>query len=462
MLQQIISKFAIALVLLTLTACDDEKTVEEKKAITVEAEDDEIKTVNETLAPGVESISPNIKEPSLAMPDSVEGSDGISLGQRPHSLVADMKVSPLKKLLESCSEKEFYRTDFSISHRGAPLQFPEHTRESYMAAANMGAGIVECDVTFTKDKELVCRHSQCDLHTTTNILTIPELANKCTTPFTPANASEGTSASAKCCTSDISVAEFLTLKGKMDTANTHALSPEEYLETALPSNSESNIQFGTLMTHKQSIELFKSLDVKMIPELKAPMVKMPFDGFTQQQYVHKIIEEYENANVPQDHIYLQSFSLTDIRSWISSSPDLAGRIVYLDGRVNGAEFDAMDSETWIPSMTKLHEMGLRIIAPPIWVALTLDKDSKIVPSEYAIQAKAAGLEIIAWSFERSGTLENGGGYYYQSITDAISDDSDMYTVIDVLAKDVGVMGVFSDWPATVSYYASCMNMAKSE
>ena len=34
----------------------------------------------------------------------------------------------------------------------------------------MGAGIVECDVTFTKDKQLVCRHAQNDLHTTTNIL----------------------------------------------------------------------------------------------------------------------------------------------------------------------------------------------------------------------------------------------------------------------------------------------------
>jgi len=49
--------------------------------------------------------------------------------------------------------------DFSIGHRGAALQFPEHTRESYVAAARMGAGILECDVTFTKDRELVCRHS---------------------------------------------------------------------------------------------------------------------------------------------------------------------------------------------------------------------------------------------------------------------------------------------------------------
>jgi glycerophosphoryl diester phosphodiesterase len=34
----------------------------------------------------------------------------------------------------------------------------------------MGAGILECDVTFTKDQKLVCRHAQNDLHTTTNIL----------------------------------------------------------------------------------------------------------------------------------------------------------------------------------------------------------------------------------------------------------------------------------------------------
>ena len=34
----------------------------------------------------------------------------------------------------------FYRTDFSIGHRGAALQFPEHTKEAYEAGARMGAG----------------------------------------------------------------------------------------------------------------------------------------------------------------------------------------------------------------------------------------------------------------------------------------------------------------------------------
>ena len=78
----------------------------------------------------------------------------IQLGPRPFFLVQDMDQSPLKDKLESCERGPFKRTDFSIGHRGAPLQFPEHTLESYQAAARMGAGIVECDVTFTQDKEL--------------------------------------------------------------------------------------------------------------------------------------------------------------------------------------------------------------------------------------------------------------------------------------------------------------------
>ena len=69
----------------------------------------------------------------------------------------------------------------------------------------MGAGIVECDVTFTKDKELVCRHAQNDLHTTTDILATP-LASKCTQPFVPAtldaNGNLLTPATAECRTSD--------------------------------------------------------------------------------------------------------------------------------------------------------------------------------------------------------------------------------------------------------------------
>jgi glycerophosphoryl diester phosphodiesterase len=163
----------------------------------------------------------------------------VQLGPRPYYLVEDMDEGPLKERLERCSEGPFRKSDFSIGHRGAPLQFPEHTEESYRAAARMGAGILECDVTFTKDRELVCRHAQCDLHTTTNVLAIPELAAKCSEPFTPYDPATGKAASAKCCASDFTLEEFKSLCGKMDASNPEATTVAEYLGGTAPTRRAS-------------------------------------------------------------------------------------------------------------------------------------------------------------------------------------------------------------------------------
>ena len=102
--------------------------------------------------------------------DRGRGDPSIQVGVRPAFLISGMSDSWLKRKLVSCQNDLVRRTKFSIAHRGAPLQLPEHTKEAYEAGAKMGAGIVECDVTFTKDGQLVCRHDECDLHTTTNIV----------------------------------------------------------------------------------------------------------------------------------------------------------------------------------------------------------------------------------------------------------------------------------------------------
>ena len=82
-----------------------------------------------------------------------------------------------------------------------------------------------------------------------------------------------------------------------------------------------------------------------------------------------------------------------------------------------------------------------------------------MPSQYAKNAKAAGLDIITWTLERSGILADGNnGFYYQTFDPAIKRDGDMMKVLDVLAKDVGILGIFSDWAATVTYYANCMGV----
>jgi glycerophosphoryl diester phosphodiesterase len=109
-------------------------------------------------------------------------------------------------------------------------------------------------------------------------------------------------------------------------------------------------------------------------------------------------------------------------------------------------------------MKSLADDGVKIIAPPMWMLVTLNDKKEIVPSAYTIAAKEAGLGIITWTLERSGPLASGGGWYYQSVSDAIDSDADMLKLLDVLAKDVGILGIFSDWPATVTYYANCMGL----
>ncbi len=375
----------------------------------------------------------------------------IELGPRPGYLVGQMEDSPLKEKLAACLGMPAQRTLFSIAHRGAPLQFPEHTEEGYRAAARMGAGIVECDVTFTSDNKLVCRHSQNDLHTTTNILTTA-LADKCTAGFTPANGDAP--ASAECRTSDLTLAEFKSLKGKMDGANKAAKTAEDYQKGTAAWRTDLYEEGGTLMSHEESIALFKDLGVKFTPELKAPVVDMPHEGLSQSAYAQKLIDAYKDAGVPPQDVFAQSFNLDDVLYWIRNEPDFGRQAVFLDGR---NDLDPMDPATFSPSMAELKEMGVNIIAPPLWVLLTLE-NGRIVPSAYAMAARDAGIDIITWSLERSGPLSAGGGWYYKSIGDAIDSDGRMLEVVDVLAQEVGVKGLFSDWPATTSFYASCMKL----
>ena len=379
----------------------------------------------------------------------------VELGPRPYYLIDQLKAGPLKEQLRQCEAMEFGQTDFSIGHRGAPMQFPEHTVESYKAAARMGAGILECDVTFTEDQELVCRHAQDDLHTTTNILAT-DLAAKCTAPFVPA--AGGTEASATCATSDITLDEFRTLTGKMDAADTAATTVEAYLGgTAGWRTDLYAAGTGTLMTHAESIVLFKQLGVKFTPELKTPSVEMPFNGLTKQDYAQKLIDDYKAAGVPASDVFVQSFNLDDILYWIKNEPAFGAQAVYLDASYNRNDFDHDNPETFEPSMAELAAMGVRYVAPPMWM-LVKTEQGEIVPSAYANAARAAGLNLIAWTLERSGPLVTGGGWYYQSIAEITDNDGVVFELLDVLAQDVGVVGVFTDWPATVTYYANCVGL----
>lgn len=392
-------------------------------------------------------------------PAAAQDGAAAQLGPRPFYLVDSMKEGPAKERLKACgTDRTYTARSFSISHRGAPLQFPEHTREGVMAAARMGAGIIECDVAFTKDRQLVCRHAQCDLHTTTDILARPALAAKCTTPFTPADPASGRKAQAKCCTSDLTVAEFKSLNGKMDAFDPNATTVEAYMNATPKWRTDLYATTGTLMTLDEYIALVKGLGRKFTPELKAPEVAMPFEGsYTQDQYAQQMIDAFKKANVPASDVHAQSFQLRDVLYWLEKEPEFGRQALFLDERDDtDKNFDNMKPETWTPGMGELAGRGVKVLAPALSMLVTVGENGTIKPSAYAIEARKAGLGLVAWSLERSGPLKSGGGYYYRTIKPIVDRDGDILSLLDVLYRDVGVMGVFSDWPATVTFYANCV------
>lgn len=174
-----------------------------------------------------------------------------------------------------------------------------------------------------------------------------------------------------------------------------------------------------------------------------------------------MIDDYKKAGIPPRDVLAQSFNLGDILYWIAHEPEFGRQAVYLDDANTPSE---------LPTLAELQSLaaqGVKIVAPPMWALLTVDAKGHIVPSQYALDTKTAGLDIITWTLERSGRIVEdvlptkdtpSPSFYYQSTLDALHNDGDILVTLDVLARQVGILGIFSDWSATVTYYANCMGL----
>ena len=160
-------------------------------------------------------------------------------------------------------------------------------------------------------------------------------------------------------------------------------------------------------------------------------------------------------------MFAQSFNLDDILYWIDHEPKFGKQAVFLD------DANVPDELPSLAELQALAARGVKIVAPPMWALLTVDGSGKIVPSQYARNAKAAHLDLITWTLERSGRIVEevlptrgtpSPSFYYQTTLDALRSDGDILVTLDVLAKQVGIRGIFSDWAATVSFYANCMGV----
>ncbi|CAN9090744.1 unnamed protein product [Alternaria alternata] len=336
----------------------------------------------------------------------------VSLGPRPYYIINNMTDSPLKRKLQSCENTPVSISGFSIGHRGGgTLQFPEETIRSEDAGARMGAGILECDVTFTSDRGLTRVGSEIK--------------------------QDGTSASAT------NVVDF------------QAGTP--------PWRTELYDTCGQVLTLDQYIDLVDSYPGyrNFTPELKTPpaAVPMPFQGnYTQQQYASDMISAFRNKGIDASRVWPQSFTYDDIVYWLQNDHDFGRQAAYLQ------EFDTpADLAAGMANLSIARAAGVNIIAPALPMLLSIGgADNKtIVESEYSKAIKANGMDIIAWTFERSGPLANvkkDEEYYYSTIADVITHDGQLYEVLDILVREVGIKGLFTDWAATVTYFANCFGL----
>jgi glycerophosphoryl diester phosphodiesterase len=337
----------------------------------------------------------------------------------------------------------------------------------------MGAGIVECDVTFTSDGHFVCRHAENDLHTTTNIL-LTDLARSCIKPFTPAEFDTSgklvRAASAECRASALTLEQFKSLQGKMDAFNPAARTPQEFVAGTPSWRTDLYTGRGTLMTLRESIELNRRNGVKHTPELKggdADTIRKVFGG--QEQYAQKFADELQAARVDPRDAWPQSFNVNDVLYWLRNTPYGRQAVFLIDYDASKDNIVLLDTagkqletrEEQLAFFRQLRAAGVRIIAPAMPALLAVNGD-RVVASQLGRDLRRLGFDLITWTFERSDLRQGASkaGFYYDfdPTGAAIRTDSDMYKALDLLARDLRILGIFSDWPATVTYYANCMGL----
>jgi glycerophosphoryl diester phosphodiesterase len=257
----------------------------------------------------------------------------------------------------------------------------------------------------------------------------------------------------------------------MDASNPAARTVDEYLGGTAAWRTDLYVP-GTLMTFRDSIELNQKLGVRHTPELKGgdPATITKVFG-SQTNYALRFTDELRAAWVEPPDVWPQSFNVEDVLVWIDNT-EYGRQAVYLldynatdpvNDIVIQAPYDKMPRAEYFAMLKK---RGVRIVAPPVPALLAIDGNGKIVPSKLALDLKAWGFQIITWTLERSdlrkGAAATPGNptYYFDFDPNnaAIKTDSDMYKALDVLAREVKILGIFSDWPATVTYYANCMGL----
>ena len=195
------------------------------------------------------------------------------IGPRPFYLVDKMKDGPLKQKLSQCTGP-FRKTDFSIGHRGAALQFPEHSQGILPGGGADGRrrDRMRRDVykgPATGVPAFAMRPAHHHQHPVGAGARRQMHACRSSRPIPPPGARRRQNAAP--------ATSRWPNSGRCRprwTVSIRTPPPPPTTRTARRAGAPtSTANSGTLMTHDESIALIKSLGAKFTPELKAPEVR---------------------------------------------------------------------------------------------------------------------------------------------------------------------------------------------
>ncbi|MBD2387142.1 glycerophosphodiester phosphodiesterase [Cylindrospermum sp. FACHB-282] len=319
-----------------------------------------------------------------------------------------------------------------IAHRGASGYRPEHTLAAYELAINLGADYIEPDLVSTKDGILIARHEN-EISETSDIANHAEFAHRQTTKIIDGESKTGWF------TEDFTLMELKTLRAteripEMRSQNTpyNGLWEIPTLQEIIDLAKDKSAQIGRtigIYPETKHPTYFKSLGLA----LEAPLLAtLAANG-------------YQGANAP---VFIQSFEVSNLQD-LAKQTDLP-LVQLLNDKGKPYDFVVSDDHRTYADLATVS--GLKDIAKYAQavgvnknLVIPRDRTGKLLsPTSLVRNAHAAGLQVHLWTFRNED--------YFLPL-DFLGNPQGEYK----LFLNLGIDGVFSDYPDTAVAVGECMN-----
>ena len=216
----------------------------------------------------------------------------------------------------------------------------------------MGAGIVECDVTFTKDKELVCRHSQCDLHTTTEHPRHPRAGGEMLAALHAGRPGRDKAGEREMLHQRHHPRRVPAPEGQdgrlRQERDDGARTTWPARQIGGPISMRRRRHADDPCREHQAVQgARRQIHARAEGAERADAVRRTSP---QEAYAQKLVDEYKAAGIDPKDVFAQSFDLETSATGSRTTGDSASQAVYLDERDERLPgFDPMKPESWKPT-----------------------------------------------------------------------------------------------------------------